>query len=41
MFLSRDIPSVYMLDRNNELRLMRGRIETACFNMAEDVNEWL
>ncbi len=41
MFLSRDLPSVYMLDRNNELRLMRGRIETACFNMAEDVNEWL
>ena len=41
MFLSRDLPSVYMLDRNNELRLMRSRIETACFNMAEDVNEWL
>ena len=35
MFLSRDLPSVYMLDERNELRLMRSRIETARFNMAE------
>jgi len=41
MFLSRDLPSVYMLDRDNSLRLMRGRIETARFNMAEDLSEWL
>ena len=41
MFLSRDLPSIYMLDRDNRLRLMRGRIETARFNMAEDLSEWL
>lgn len=41
MFLSRDLPSVYMLDKDNKLRLMRGRIETARFNMAEDLTEWL
>ncbi len=41
MFLSRDLPSVYMLDNNNELRLMRSRIETARFNMAENLEEWL
>ena len=41
MFLSRDLPSVYMLDKDNQLRLMRGRIETAGFNMAEDLTEWL
>ena len=41
MFLSRDLPSVYMLDKDNKLRLMRSRIETARFNMAEDLSEWL
>ena len=41
MFLSRDLPSVYMLDKDNRLRLMRGRIETARFNIAEDPTEWL
>ena len=41
MFLSRDLPSVYMLDKDNKLRLMRSRIETARFNMAEDLTEWL
>ncbi|MBR2706550.1 MAG: alanine racemase [Mogibacterium sp.] len=41
MFLSRDLPSVYMLDKNNDLRLMRSRIETARFNMAEDLAGWL
>lgn len=35
LFLSRDLPSVYMLDGESELRLLRGRIETAGFNMAE------
>ena len=35
MFLSRDLPSVYMLDKDNKLRLMRSRIETARFNMPE------
>ena len=39
MFLSRDLPSIYMLDSNNELRLMRSRIETARFNMQEDIAE--
>lgn len=37
MFLSRDLPSIYILDNNNELRLMRSRIETASFNMAEEL----
>ena len=41
MFLSRDLPSIYMLDKDNKLRLMRSRIETARFNMAEDLTEWL
>jgi len=41
MFLSRDLPSIYMLDRNNELRLLRSRIETARLNMAEDNIKWL
>ena len=41
MFLSRDLPSVYMLDNNNDLRLMRSRIETARFNMPEDPHKWL
>ena len=41
MFLSRDLPSIYMLDRDDKLRLMRSRIETARFNMAEDITEWL
>ena len=41
MFLSRDLPSIYMLDKDNNLRLMRSRIETARFNMAEDLTEWL
>ena len=35
MFLSRDLPSVYMLDNNNDLKLVRSRIETARFNMPE------
>ena len=35
LLLSRDLPSVYILDDSNVLRLVRGRIETACFNMAE------
>ena len=35
MFLSRDLPSIYMIDEDNRLRLMRSRIETARFNMAE------
>ena len=39
MFLSRDLPSVYMLDNNNDLRLVRSRIETARFNMQEDIAE--
>ena len=39
MFLSRDLPSVYMLDSNNYLRLMRSRIETARFNMQEGIAE--
>ena len=38
LFLSRDLPSVYMLDNNNELRIVRSRIETARFNMAEDLS---
>lgn len=37
LFLSRDLPSVYMLDNNDELMLLRGRIETARFNMAEEL----
>jgi diaminopimelate decarboxylase len=41
MFLSRDLPSIYMLDKDNKLKLMRSRIETARFNMAEDLSEWL
>ena len=41
MFLSRDLPSIYMLDKDNNLKLMRSRIETARFNMAEDLTEWL
>ena len=41
MFLSRDLPSIYMLDKDNKLRLMRSRIETARFNMAEDITGWL
>ena len=39
MFLSRDLPSVYILDNNNDLRLMRSRIETARFNMQEGIAE--
>lgn len=35
MFLSRDLPSIYILDKDNELRLVRSRIETARFNMPE------
>ena len=35
MFLSRDLPSIYMLDEDNKLSLIRSRIETAQFNMAE------
>lgn len=35
MFLSRDLPSVYILDDSNVLILVRSRIETACFNTAE------
>lgn len=41
MFLSRDLPSVYMLDKAGDLHLMRNRIETARFNCPEDVTEWL
>ena len=37
MFLSRDLPSIYMLDEDNRLRLIRNRIETARFNMAQDL----
>lgn len=40
LFLSRDLPSVYMLDNNGRLRLMRRRMETARFNMADDIAEW-
>lgn len=38
MFLSRDLPSIYMLDEDNRLRLVRNRIETARFNMAQDLS---
>lgn len=34
MFLSRDLPSIYMLHCDGSLQLMRGRIETAAFNQA-------
>ena len=35
LLLSRDLPSVYILDDSNVLRLVRSRIETARFNTAE------
>ncbi len=35
LLLSRDLPSVYILDDSNVLKLVRSRIETACFNTAE------
>ena len=35
MFLSRDLPSVYLLDKTGELRLVRDRIESAQFNLAD------
>ena len=41
LFLSRDLPSIYILDKNNKLHLMRGRIETAVFNQPEDTDAWL
>ena len=41
MFLSRDLPSIYVLDKDGGLHLMRKRIETARFNMPEDLAEWL
>ena len=41
LFLSRDLPSIYILDKNNKLHLMRGRIETAVFNRPEDTDAWL
>ncbi|MBE6028381.1 MAG: diaminopimelate decarboxylase [Clostridiales bacterium] len=41
MFLSRDLPSIYVLDKDGGLHLMRKRIETAQFNMPEDLAEWL
>lgn len=41
MFLSRDLPSVYILDKTGSLRLVRSRIETAKFNQPEDLAAWL
>ena len=35
MFLSRDLPSVYILDKNANLKLVRERIETAQFNLCK------
>lgn len=35
LLLSRDLPSIYILDDSNVLKLVRSRIETACFNTAE------
>ena len=40
LFLSRDLPSIYVLDRTGSLHLMRSRIETAGFNQPEDITEW-
>ena len=40
LFLSRDLPSIYVLDRTGSLHLMRRRIETAGFNQPEDIAEW-
>ena len=41
LFLSRDLPSIYILDRTGALHLMRSRIETAKFNQPEDLTAWL
>lgn len=41
LFLSRDLPSIYVLDRTGRLHLMRSRIETARFNQPEDITAWL
>ena len=41
LFLSRDLPSIYVLDRAGGLHLMRSRIETAQFNQPEDMTAWL
>ena len=41
MFLSRDLPGIFMLDKDGRLHLMRSRIETAQFNQPEDLTEWL
>ena len=40
LFLSRDLPSIYVLDRTGRLHLMRCRIETAGFNQPENIAEW-
>ena len=40
LFLSRDLPSIYVLDRTGRLHLMRSRIETAGFNQPENIAEW-
>ena len=37
--LSRDLPSVYMLDDSSDLRLMRSCNETVRFNMKEGIVE--
>ena len=41
LFLSRDLPSIYVLDKAGTLHLMRSRIETAQFNQPEDITAWL
>ena len=41
LFLSRDLPSIYVLDKTGRLHLMRGRIEAAGFNQPEDIAVWL
>ena len=41
LFLSRDLPSIYILDKTGALHLMRSRIETAKFNQPEDLTAWL
>ena len=41
LFLSRDLPSIYVLDRTGSLHLMRSRIETAGFNQPEDISKWI
>ena len=41
LFLSRDLPSIYVLDRNGSLHLMSSRIATAGFNQPEDITAWL